>query len=59
LHRSRAGGAGLYHGYRDVVRHYLVRPIDHPVFGADRERDAVISYSTSPREEPLIVSPQS
>ena len=54
-----AGGAGLYHGYRDVVRRYLVRPIDHPVFGADRQRDAVISYSTSPSSEPLIVSPQS
>jgi fatty acid desaturase len=29
--RAAADGAGLYAGYRDVGRRYLVRPFDHPL----------------------------
>ena len=31
-----AEGAGLYSGYLDVARRYLVRPYDHPVHPAER-----------------------
>ena len=32
--RAAAAGAGLYRGYREVVRRYLVVPFDRPVGGA-------------------------
>ena len=33
-----AAGAGLYRGYMDVARRYLVRPYDHPVHPAQRSQ---------------------
>jgi len=35
---AAAEGAGLYHGYREVFGRFLLRPFDHPVHPADRER---------------------
>ncbi len=33
---AAARGAGLYRGYGEVARRYLLRPIDHPIHPADR-----------------------
>ena len=40
-YEAAAAGAGLYHGYLEVARRFLLRPFDHPVHPAEREAGRV------------------
>ena len=51
---AAAAGAGLYRGYGEIVRRFLVRPFDHPVAGLPDPVDAPLESAILPMDLTIL-----